>query len=78
MATLTPAYGRDYKSAKAAKHDYYSGKDFIFNDASHRNHGAYCSCEDFKDTTIMLRYHRLTRVVTAKYKPQLHDSRYEH
>lgn len=29
--TLTPAYGRDYKSAKAVKADYDAGKDFIVN-----------------------------------------------
>lgn len=27
--TVTPAYGRDYKSAKAAKEDWQAGKDFI-------------------------------------------------
>ena len=30
--TLTPAYGRDYKSAKAAKADYNANLDFILND----------------------------------------------
>jgi hypothetical protein len=29
--TLSPAYGRDYKSAKAVKADYDAGKDFILN-----------------------------------------------
>ena len=32
MPTLTPAYGRDYKSGKAAIQDYKDGKDFILND----------------------------------------------
>jgi len=27
--TVTPAYGRDYKSAKAAKADWLANKDFI-------------------------------------------------
>lgn len=27
--TVTPAYGRDYKSAKAARADWDAGKDFI-------------------------------------------------
>lgn len=26
---VTPAYGRDYKSAKAAKQDWNEGKDFL-------------------------------------------------
>lgn len=30
--TLTPAYGRDYHSAKAAREAFNSGKDFILND----------------------------------------------
>jgi len=30
--TVTPAYGRDYKSGKAAKADWAAGKDFIIND----------------------------------------------
>ena len=32
MKTLTPAYGRDYKSAKAVKADWTAGKDFIIAD----------------------------------------------
>ena len=30
--TLTPAYGRDYRSAKAVKADFEAGKDFIMAD----------------------------------------------
>lgn len=29
--TLTPAYGRDYKSGKTALADYNAGKDFMLN-----------------------------------------------
>ena len=32
MQTLTPAYGRDYNSGKAAKADYAAEKDFILQD----------------------------------------------
>ena len=32
MITLTPAYGRDYKSKKAAEDDFRADKDFILND----------------------------------------------
>ena len=34
MLTLTPAYGRDYKSAMAAKLDLAANKDFIIADRS--------------------------------------------
>tara|TARA_R110000824_G_scaffold177983_2_gene357523 strand:+ start:1825 stop:2064 length:240 start_codon:yes stop_codon:yes gene_type:complete len=30
--TVTPAHGRDYKSAKAAKADFNANKDFILQD----------------------------------------------
>lgn len=30
--TLSPAYGRDYKSAKAVKEDFNADKDFIIED----------------------------------------------
>jgi hypothetical protein len=32
MTTLVPAYGRDYRSAKAVKEDWKSGKDFLIAD----------------------------------------------
>jgi hypothetical protein len=31
LMTLTPAYGRDYKSAKALLEDFHNEKDFILN-----------------------------------------------
>lgn len=36
MLTLTPAYGRDYKSKAAALADWNANKDFIIADASNR------------------------------------------
>jgi len=44
--TVSPAYGRDYKSAKAAKADWDDGKDFIV--CSPFPSGQYCSCRDGK------------------------------
>jgi len=76
MPILTPAYGRDYKSAKAAKHDYYSEKDFKFNKLNHRNDGAYCSCRDFPNEVITIRYNRGRNVTTANYNPDLDQGRY--
>jgi hypothetical protein len=35
MFTVTPAYGREYKSAKAARADWDSGKDFILQAFGH-------------------------------------------
>ena len=32
LTALTPAYGRDYHSATAAKGDFLDGRDFILND----------------------------------------------
>ena len=37
--TVTPAYGRDYKSGKAAKADWAAGKDFIINDMFNKYDG---------------------------------------
>ena len=75
MTTLTPAYGRDYKSTKEAKADYFAGKDFILNDVSSPYHGKYCSCRDFVGEQITLRYHRLSRMTTAIFT-ELQDARY--
>jgi len=59
MVTLTPAYGRDYKTVRAIIADYVAGKDFILNDITHRRNGSYCSCEDFKGRVVTLRYNKL-------------------
>jgi len=47
MATLTPAYGRDYKSAAAAIKDLIEGKDFVLHDITSRWDGSYCTISDF-------------------------------
>ena len=75
MTTLTPAYGRDYKTAKEARADYYAGLDFIFNKPTHKNNGAYCSCRDLINETVTIRYHRQSRVTTAKFT-ELEAARY--
>ena len=41
--TLTPAYGRDYKTKKEVIKDFRAGKDFKFN---HFNGSVYCSIRD--------------------------------
>jgi len=61
---VVPAYGRDYKSAKAAKADWKAGKDFIINDFFSPYDGKPCSIRDTKDQ-VMIRYDRLRKVTQA-------------
>ena len=60
--TLTPAYGRDYKSAKAAKADWRAGKAFIIASSMHPYDGKPMSIHDVTGEKIMLRYDRLTKI----------------
>ncbi len=59
--TMTPAYGRDYKSINAAKKSWHSGEDWIINDISSRWDGKPANCNDIK-TTVKLRFSKLTKV----------------
>lgn len=65
--TLTPAYGRDYTSAKAAIEDFKAGKDFVLNDW---RGSTYCNLASFADkpdsTWVQLRYKRNTMVTAIK------------
>ncbi len=63
--TLTPAYGRDYKSAKAAKADYNADKDFVINDVSSPWDGSYVNKSQLKDQgnrPINIRFNQLRKV----------------
>lgn len=63
--TLTPAYGRDYKSAEAAVKDFYAGKDFYANDLIAGS--GHCSVSDFeKGSEITIRYDKLKKAVSIK------------
>jgi hypothetical protein len=67
--TVSPAYGRDYKSANAAKADWFAGKDFIMQSVSTHRSGTYCSIRDFAEgTTINIRYNKMRRVVPVECK----------
>jgi hypothetical protein len=66
MTTVTPAYGRDYKSKAAAFKDWEDGKDFILNDFSSRWNGKPCNCKDIRGP-VMIRYDRMRKV--AQYTP---------
>jgi hypothetical protein len=66
--TVTPAYGRDYKSAKAAKADWEAGKDFIVADISDPYCGKPINIADAKGAgiaTINIRYAATTKVTVV-------------
>lgn len=60
--TLTPAYGRDYKSKAAVEKDFIDGKDFRICDMSSPDDGRYCSIRDFKKgDKVTIRYSKLMK-----------------
>lgn len=63
--TVIPAYGRDYKSAKAVREDYAAGKDFIVQDFFNGNDGRAVNKEDAEreGVILMARYDRLTKQI---------------
>jgi hypothetical protein len=64
--TLTPAYGRDYKSAKDAITDFENGKDFVYNSF---NGSGYCGKSDFAPgARIQIRYGKLRKVTSYTTK----------
>lgn len=67
--TLTPAYGRDYKSKAAAEKDFRDGKDFIINDMFHQHDGKPCNINDLKKAgckTVNIRYKGLRQATVIK------------
>ena len=68
--TLTPAYGRDYKSGAEALKAWSDGKDFVINNPQS---STYCSVRDGEDLSagsrLQLRYKKCTMVgVITKQK----------
>jgi hypothetical protein len=64
--TITPAYGRDYKSAAAVKKDWKEGKDFMVADIFGGQAGRYINRNDAEAgmiVGIMARYDTLRKVV---------------
>lgn len=60
--TVTPAYGRDYKSAKAVKADFDANKDFQICDMFSPDDGRYVNAEQLKPgDTLCIRYARNTK-----------------
>ena len=66
--TLTPSYGRDYKSAKEAKESFLGGKDWIVASISNPYCGRQCSILDLKGFRVELRYKKLTKVAIVTVK----------
>jgi hypothetical protein len=55
---VTPAYGRDYKSARAAIQDWKGEKDFRL-----QPEGCYCSIRDFPNQKVEIRYDKLMKLI---------------
>lgn len=64
--TVTPAYGRDYKSQAAVKADWKAGKDFIVADVMSPHAGRYVNNQDFPSGLVMARYARNTKIVKVQ------------
>ena len=62
--TVIPAYGRDYKTAVAAKTDWKLGKDFIVADFFSPDAGRPINCHDAKNAgiKIAIRFNNLTKI----------------
>ena len=63
--TITPAYGRDYTTAEAAKADWEANKDFQIASVNSPNCGAYINKADAAlfggVTSVGIRYAKLTK-----------------
>ena len=67
--TAIPAYGRDYKSAKAVKADFAANKDFLICDMFSPDDGRYINAEQLKPgDTLSIRYARNTKQTNCAKK----------
>lgn len=67
--TLTPAYGRDYKSRDAVFHDLQTGKDFVTNGPAAT--GTYANLNDLQQcgyTQVTVRYDNQRKVAVFDLK----------
>lgn len=63
-AEVSPAYGRDYKSARAATADFKAGKDFIYHGAAG---STYTSIRDAAvGEVVLLRYDNQRKVTSYR------------
>ena len=71
--TLTPAYGRDYKSAVDVMKAFNDGLDFIINQISHKDDGRYVTKRELIKagwSTINIRYNKKRRVIVVNLGEQ--------
>jgi hypothetical protein len=66
--TVIPAYGRDYKTAKAAKQDWADNKDFRISNMFSPDDGRYINKQDAdqRGITVTIRFNKLAGTVTVK------------
>ena len=66
MATLTPAYGRDYQSKKAVLAAFNAGNDFVYNCITSPYDGKVCNKADLGGAEVKIRYSKLTKVIVTR------------
>lgn len=64
--TLVPAYGRDYRTAKAVREDWNDGKDFLIFDMSSPDDGRYVNKPQVPGRMFNIRFDRKTKLVVVK------------
>jgi hypothetical protein len=67
--TLSPAYGRDYKSKKAVQADFEEGKDFIICDIMSPYDGRPANKQNMVESgykQVNIRYNKLRKVCVIK------------
>ncbi len=70
-ATITPAFGRDYKNKKELEADFNQNKDFIYNDFTSPYNGKACNRADLKKagvSQVKARYKNQTKVFILDIK----------
>ena len=74
--TLVPAYGRDYKTAKAVKEDWALGKDFLVANIMDEHDGKPFNKQDAATiaqfqgpVTLNIRYKGLANIAQVKVTP---------
>ena len=71
IETLVPAYGRDYKSAKAVKADFAAGKDFLICNLFSRYDGKPCNLQDLRQAgfdSVQIRFSGNRKVAVVEIK----------
>lgn len=64
--TLTPAYGRDYKSTKEVKAAWEAGQDFVIADMFSGDCGRYVNKPQLPGQSVTIRYAQLRKVCVVR------------